>query len=569
MKERQQQALLEAEVKRVAREKRDKEVWELQNVNPDKAWEPHNKEIHNQVKGLRSEVTEMAMLSPDGPISNEKKGYIKDRWDEINLQAAKSMHYKELYHKAQKDIESNPFQKDRLKDYYLPKLTDIFFDEFHSPRPMADIADAEDQINAVVGDGGGYDLQKRAKEMVGNPAETISSKVKLWKDANGVSHSDDYKVQHSHFYTPDFDDPSGIKKDANGQDVINISQDAIDMFVDGDPMVKQKVMMEAEERGIAPVEVIKDHLTKAAREQKAGGLDITPHERSDSEWLKNMFGGRLKPDEVPVANKAFEQIGHLSSAFVDENGNRTTMASPQARAAAGHFKGTKQFGGIVEEVELVPGTNKPGTSKIFDGRTIENSPNDRMVLKVKTGSAGRINLEPVDLIDEGAPSTMWNMLKEGGYMGKKNIAFDQAAEELGVDTGGLYRGRENIAKNQLAEQATVNEWIQGQNYGGMTSGTYKGQPITKVVPNTGLTGKFQGGYKLTLGNGKTVDIAKDDYDALTDIQRSISAPPAKQAAPATVVPKGNVKVKDPNGKVGYIPADQLKDALEQGYKKAD
>jgi len=43
----------------------------------------------------------------------------------------------------------------------------------------------------------------------------------------------------------------------------------------------------------------------------------------------------------------------------------------------------------------------------------------------------------------------------------------------------------------------------------------------------------------------------------------------KQEAPAKVETKGKIKVKSPDGRTGFVPASQLKDALSQGYTRVD
>jgi hypothetical protein len=256
--------------------------------------------------------------------------------------------------------------------------------------------------------------------------------------------------------------------------------------------------------------------------RNVGGLktDIKPQTRAPQQMAKWQWelenGGNIKPDELKYSKRVFEDIHSMVNAFYDADGNRVQVANPNARAAAGLLEGTKFGNGTIQKAEFVPGSNKPGLS-----------PNDRLVLTVKAGTAGKTSKEEVDLTGEGATPELWNYYKGTGRMGKLNVDYDKAIDKLGLDPANFYKGREYQGEYQKQEKAVIDSLGQGQGGESLQGKSFNGAPIKAVAPRIEKTlwhpidGEFKG-YDITLDNGQKAFIPADDTDAFQNILRSKS-----------------------------------------------
>lgn len=513
-------AVIQAEQDRLARDKRDKRLWELTNVDPDKAFAPFNQQVLDAAKTHRQKVADYlnAGGNPEDPnfLLSNKQG-----WDQVNDIALRTNYVKDVLTQTKDTIEKNPYLN---YQYYFPKINDLYMDKDGKALPL-DKVDVEKIRGIYTEDPGGFNDIKYTKDFLSGLNDNMASYVTQKAMNNGILTTDGETKWKGDVYIPDPNSAIGVKVDANGQPIVNVTQELVNSFMNSDTASRYYTKL-AQDQGLEVKDIVRQRVAGIQNNER-------PSFSRNNNWLMDYaLGGKLKPDELKLSSRVFEHIGNITNAFFDENGKRTTVARPAAREAIGHLKGRKLYGGQVEEAELVPGTNKPGTSDHL-GKKIENSPNDRLIVKIKSGTAGRTSVHDIDLTDEGGPSELWNSFQDSGYMGKKNIAFDAAAEQLEIDPRGLYKGKEYLGAKQQAEQETINSWVKGEDYGSMTGKTYQGQPIIQVKPNTSWTGAKKGGYKLKLANGKEVEIAKDDYDSLTDIYRSEApavASPAKKKA---------------------------------------
>ncbi|MGC3945365.1 MAG: hypothetical protein QM762_12765 [Chryseolinea sp.] len=501
----QRQRALQAEQDKLAKDKRDKKMWELINVSPEKAYAPFNDQVLDAAKSHRAKVAGYLERGGD-PDDPQFQLSVKQGWDEINDLAHRSNYVKDVLQQTKDTIEKNPYLN---YQYYFPKINDLYMDPTGKALPL-DKVDVEKIRSIYTDDPGGFNDVKYTKDFMDGLNENMSSYVTQKAVNNGLLTNDVETKWKGDVYTPDPNSPLGVALDERGMPKVNVSQQMANSFLNSDTAARYYNNL-AKEQGVDVNDLIRQRVSGLKVDQKPS------FSREPRPWPD--YSGRLKEDEVKIASRIFDHIDNISNAFFDKEGNRIDVARPAAREAVGHLKGRKLYGGTVEEVELVPGTNKPGKSTIL-GKPVENSANDRLVLKVSSGTRGITSVHEIDLTDEGGPSTLWNNFQDSGYMGKKNIAFDAAAEQLGINAPGLYKGREYTGQRQLAEQDKVNNWVAGKDFGDMTGHTYNGQPIVAVKPNKSWTGSFKGGYELTLGNGTVVNIKPDDYDKLTAIYRS-------------------------------------------------
>ena len=506
-KDQQQQEAIAAEQQRLQKEKRDKTLWDLVNVNPDKAFAPMNKEMIGMVKGHRDKMYNYVANGGDPDDYGFKIG-VKNGWDEINDFAARSNHIKDVIKETSEMIKDDPYLDSK---YYFSKLNDQYLDTEGNALPL-DMVDEDSIRNLHVNDPGGFNDMKYSKDWYDGMNDNMAAYINQKAVNNGILTESGQTSWKGEVYTPDPTSSIGVKVDAEGKPIINVTQDVVNSFL-ASPNAKRFYEKMAADQGRDVKDIVRE---------RVAGIKVDPASPSfsrESEWEK-WASGKLKPEQANAANRTFKLIGDAQNAFYDEQGNRTKVASPEARAAVGHWPGTRLFGGVVEEVELVPGTNRPGKSKFF-GQQVNNSPNDRAIVKVKVGTAGQTRVEEVDLVDEGAPGTMWNMYRDSGYMGKagKDIAFDQATEQLGIDPQSLYKGRAGLGPHQKAEQQSITNWSQGKDFGEMMKHSHQGVPIVKVRRFTDSDDNLKE-YEITRKDGVKVKIKKDDYDSFEDIYRS-------------------------------------------------
>lgn len=551
-----------AEEARLQKEKRDKKLWELINVSPESGFEPFNKQIIDAADTHRGKITQYLENggNPDDPSFQR---WVKRGWDEVNDKARRSNYIKGQIQETRDLIQKNPYL---MPEYYHGKINDTYLNPDGTAKNLDDI-NVDNIRDIYVTDPLGFNFTKYHKDFMGGLNDNMSNNITQKAINNGILTKDTEAKWKGNLYIADPTSPIGVQVDAQGNPVLNFTPELSQTYQNSET-AKRAYEALARQRNLPVDEVIREQF------QLNGGLQQNTRasfskNSSYPEWMYNLNNPGLKPDEKNIANRVFEHIDNITNAFYSKDGaERTPQARAEAREALGHLIGSKFGSGTITHAELVPGTNKPGMSTIL-GRNIDNSPNDRLVFKVKSGTKGLEKLEEIDIEDEGAPATLWNNFLTAGYMGKKSIAFDAAAQELGVDPRGLYKGREYKRVNQEREQNTVNSWAKGENFGDLTTKQYEGKNITGATADRTWTGSFKG-YKLKLEDGSEATISKDDYDTMTKIFRS-PREDKKQDAPAKKEEKAadgeTVKVRHPNGSIGKIPKSRLADALKAGFKE--
>jgi len=507
----------QAQLAKLDKEKRDKAMWDVINVEPEKAFEPFDQQVHDAAKEHRDNMVRFIEKGAN-PEDPKFKMYAKNGWDKVNALARKSNYLKQVITDTQKVIKENPYLR---QDYYYPKIWDTYMDEKGKGKPLDQVDPIAIQ-NVYTNDPMGFNETKYQKDYMDGLNDNMSNYIRQRATNNGILTEDVENKWKGNLYTRDDKSPLGVKTDAKGNPILNVTPELVKSFTNSDAANRYYSAI-AQQEGRDLHDVVAAKLSNNPSFQH----NVKPSFSREPGWMFDyMNGGKLKPDEKLLANKVFEHIGNITNAFYSPDGERTDEASPQARAAVGHLVGTKFGASTIENATLVPGSFKPGTSKVM-GKTVHNSPNDRLVLLTKSGTKGMTNVTEVDLTDEGAGATLWNHFRDSGYMGKKNIAFDQAAQELGVNPRDLYKGREYQAVQQEKDQRAVENLSKGEDFGAMTGKQYKGSVINEVTRNESFFGGFKG-YTLHLADGSKVDVGKDDIDALSKIVRSKPAKPAQQ-----------------------------------------
>jgi hypothetical protein len=507
----ERQAAIKAAIEKAEKEKRDKKTWEMMNVDPEAAWEPFNQQVMDATQKHRARVASDLASRPYLMDDPAWQAGVQKGWDEVNGLARRSQYIKKEIEGARAYIDKNPYLR---SEYYHPKFNDLYLNPDGTAKNLNDI-DPNAIRDLYINDPNGFNFDKYEKDFKDGLGDNMTNFVTRKRTAQGLETNDVQSTWKGNIYTRDKNSPSGVAQDAEGNAIINPDPMLRSSFLDSD-QAKRAYTARAQQLGV-PVEDLVNNVFRNAGSLKT---DIKPQTKQQPympQWLyEQQYGSGLKPDEVNVSKRVFDNINSMVNAFYDPEGNRVEVANPDARAAAGHLEGTKFGNGTIQKAEFVPGSNKPG-----------QSPNDRLLLTVKSGTAGKISKEEVDLTGEGASQELWNYFKNTGRMGKRDIDYDKAVDKLGLDPVNFYKGREYQGEYQKQEKAVIDALGQGQGGESLQGKSFNGTPIKSVVPRTERTlwhpidGEFKG-YDITLDNGQKAFVPADDVDAFQNILRSKS-----------------------------------------------
>lgn len=100
-------------------------------------------------------------------------------------------------------------------------------------------------------------------------------------------------------------------------------------------------------------------------------------------------------------------------------------------------------------------------------------------------------------------------------------------------------------------------------------------PTTQETLKEDLLNRWSQGEPLNIEQKRLIGVAVSPMEALMDATMSGNTPAPEKPKPKVNIPKqttgvsqNKVMVISPNGQKGYIPSDQLQDALSQGYKRS-
>jgi hypothetical protein len=443
-----------------AKEERDKQLIQLLDQRPDKAFEPFNQEVIKAAEAHRNNIVAMASKGAD-LASGQLRSYNSSQWDKINGIAAATNSVKEALGEIDKIVSIDPYYKD-ARDYYRIKAWDrAGLDEnFKAKGSVLDV-NVSGILNLLNEDPSGYNIGKFMNDFIGDIDANVISFVKKQAISNGMGDEINTIIPKikAQLYTPDPNSALGVKVDAEGKPIINVTPEFVaSVMANGN--AKRRIEWEAKNEGVSPQEIIKKYAAPA------GALDVESkvQMKFDPSWVYRQNSGGMLPEERTLASRFFEDASALINAFVDNDGLRTMESTARAREALGNYRTAVKAGGSdVLDVQLIPGTNSPGDTRIMDMR-VDNSPNDRMVFKVKT-TRGLPKPFVVDLNDEGAAAALWGIYSTGKVGALNKMSYDQLASALNVNQSELYKGGlgKDNEKRTAAIQAIVDQkWMKGE-----------------------------------------------------------------------------------------------------------
>jgi len=495
---------------KLLKQQRDKKTWDILNVEPEAAWEPFNQQVISASNVVRKQTADELAARPWLVEDQNWIAANKKRWDDVNAIARRSQYIKKEIDATRQTIKDAPYLE---PEYYHTKINDLYMNPDGTAKNLNDV-DVNKIRNIYIDDPRGFNTVKYEQDYKKGLNDNMSNYITQRQANNGILTEDHETKWKGRVYTADPSSPYGVKVDANGEPVINDVPELYDGFLNSD-FARRAYSAMAADKGVPVNDFVRPRIVSASSltQQVKPQFSRNP---ATPQWQYNLqHGGGLSNDEQNMSRRVFDYIGNITNAFYDEDGNRRTDANPNAREALGHLRGKKLGAGVVQDATLVPGTNKPGKG---------NSPNDRLILKMRA-SNGKTSTQEIDLADEGSAAELWNGFNQGGYFGKKQIPFDAAVDQLGIDPQSFWKGKENLGVNQEKEQAVINDLTEGNGFEALQGKTYNGQQIKSITPKkersffAPINGDFVG-YDVELANGQKKFIKADDTDALQNILRS-------------------------------------------------
>ncbi len=503
--EEQQREAIAAEQARLAKEQRNKKMWDILNVEPEKAFYPFDDQVREAMVKHRAKFASYLDSGGD-PDDLNFKNEVKNSLDEVNALARKSNHIKDVITKTQDSIEKSPYLQ---QEYYFPKIWDMYMDEHGKGKPLSDV-NYEDIQNIHVSDPMGFNELKYQKDFNAGMNDVVTNYTTQKAANNGILTKDGETKWKGDVYTIDPNSPIGVKVDENGKPVINPTSMVVNSFLDSDTANRYYSKI-AEQQGVDVRDIARNRVSGI--ETRANTSFSRTPTSLDDYYTASRFG--LKPNQIPAATQRYRKITSIQNA-VREDGT----ISPEAKASLGALRNAKYGDGVVLDVKVIPGSSDPGEISVFPGlQKIKNAPYDRVVFNVKNSDRGQNKVGEINLGDPGAFETINGMMETTPAEGKQTFSTDQLLGIQGVSADQTYKGSANAEKRaaiQKAEQETLTQLNEGQNYGQLAGKQLNGSPIVKVVKDSNLLGTFRG-YKITTADGQEHTIEKGDIEGMRSL----------------------------------------------------
>lgn len=204
-----------AERQRNIRDTNFRKMWEW---NPDKTWEPFQKQIHsfveNNVSGWLRNKYNAGTPWWDSDLNAE----LKARQNKANEMAGIANHYKTVFQEAKKKYTDNDYFD---QEHYDSKLLDIFFNTDGSARNVDEI-DAT-QVNNLLNDASGYQVRNIAKDFVSDLPERVIERYEQRANQLGV-HFDKTKLKGKLF---SLDRDGKLYEDEDGNIIVEITPEVV------------------------------------------------------------------------------------------------------------------------------------------------------------------------------------------------------------------------------------------------------------------------------------------------------------------------------------------------------
>lgn len=515
----QRKEAMEEERKRQAKGERDKRVFEMMNVDPEKTFEPFNQQLLKKAADHRRAVGQLLNNPNIDDRDPRVMDFVKDGWGQVNDYARRGMFIKERLGETLQQIKDNPYTAGNAR-YYNDKLNDLYMDEHGNGLDLEKV-DVNKIQNIVQDNPDGFDMNKYAGDFMKNVKENVYNFTKQKYDNYGLQHEDmDVKIR-GELYNPDPTTKSGVAEDKYGNPLINATPAFMNSFMSSDG-ARRFVMKKMEENpGWDEKRIIEEFV------RPQGGHEATTQTqfRQNPEWYYNMqrghkFGIGYKDEQA--ATDRWMKIKAIVNAF-DEDGN----INPDGRAALGEIRrNTKISGADVVDAEFIPGTNQPGDNDVL-GMRVPNTAYDRVVFKTKRSGDRREKHVSFNLDDEGSMAELNGLMEQAKAEGGRHFSVDQLQGFHGETWKDLKNGR--VRKTQSKEQIKeleneqVSKWSEGNDMEGLSGRMHDGKKIANAKMNVkkGLFKNTNEGIDIEYEDGTFGEIPLD-YNSLASVYNGTS-----------------------------------------------
>lgn len=484
---------------------RDKRINDLLLTNPEKTFEPFNKEVINAAEKHRSESVDMFNKGMN-PVNNPGfEAWNKKQWDEINDLARRGNFIKDQVTLKRNEVAKNPYLDQNMLN---SAINDTYMDHEGNGKDIKGVD--LDSINKVIENNPqAFKSNVYADDFLKNLGDKVFNFNKIQRDAEGVTSQDvDIKMKKG-IYRPDPNAADGILRDPKtGNPVINATPEVVRGFM-ADPYAANWVHHEAANTGKSEKKVVEDVL-----EPK---LDVERKQTMNFKYaplnMRNEFG--LKASDEPKATRRLQNVDALVNAFTDKEGYVTDKPNEKAIETLGYLKNNAKFGNAdVIDAKFVKGNDESG-SQVIDGVSVPNQPHDRIVLFTKQGQRGRTTPRDIDLTDQHAAAAQLNSIfetakTEGGF----KVGFDVLRDiNEGKFNNQYLNSERKIQEGSFDEKKMFNQisnWKEGNNLSSLVGKKIGGRTIKGA---SHVTPFFGSNYiKVEFTEGKPKEIKTTDSD---------------------------------------------------------
>ena len=367
----------EAAARKLAKDARDKEMWNLMNVDPEKAYAPFNQQVIDAADELRGGIADY--FEKGGEPTEQFKRQVKAGWDAVNHKARQSNHVKETIDQTMKSIQANPYH---MPEYYQPKMNDFYMDDFGNVKPVEEI-DYEAIQNITVDDPMGFNAVKYFKDFNGDLENNVFNFHKQKNINGGIETTNvDTKIKGD-LYTYNAE-TGDVERDEDGNPLLKVTPTYQTALL-GNDGAKRYFEKKAANEGTDVNSVINQELKPRM------GLDRKAKTTFSRDPLGPWMYGQK---EEKIKEAAFDREEKLNAVLnpILADGS----INPLSQTAIGGLRGAKYLDGNIVDIQIAPGTNTPGQFN-FGGRNVSNSPSNRIIMTVKTSDRGQPQVHEIDL----------------------------------------------------------------------------------------------------------------------------------------------------------------------------
>lgn len=509
--EKRRRADIQAAMQYQQRQARDKKIGDLLLTNPEKTFEPFNKQIIGDAEQHRQSLVKMfdEGVNPD---SAAFKAYNTKKWEDINDKARRGNFIKSQIALKRQEIASNKKYLDT--DLLDSKLNDTYMDHEGNGHPLEKVdMNAIDKV--VDNNPEAFKADAYADDFLKNLGDKVFNYNQQMRDSEGVTTKDvDIKMKKD-IYQPDPNAVDGIKRDPRtGNPIINITPEVIRGFK-SDRYAGNYVNHIANTTGKSEKEVIEDILSPKLDVDKKQTMNFKFNPGS----YRNAYG--LKQGEEQKATRRLQNVSTLADAFVDDEGYLSDKPNKKAEELLGYLKGNAKFGAAdIVDAHLVKGDSESGTQDI-NGVRVDNKPYDRIILTTKQGVRGRPKVQEIDLSNKRSATAELNSVfetakTEGGFRVGHDILRNLDEEKFGNQ---YLSSNRKIREGTMDEKAMLNEvtkWGHGENLNTLVGKKLDDKKIIGVSHRKALLGSDY--LEIKTADGEITKIKTGDTEGLQKLK---------------------------------------------------